>query len=158
EVVIWRSLRDAPGCEALLDDCLQVLMPVPGGPKPVDLDQRLKLLLQLLREQRALIVLDNLEVLLEEGETTGQMRSGFEDYNRLLNRVGQSQHRSCLVFTSREKPVSLGSLEGMGAPVRLMSLARLESSACDQLLAERDISGTDSERARLVDLYDGNPL
>src|SRR5256885_7923686 len=25
EVVIWRSLRDVPSCEALLDDCLQVL-------------------------------------------------------------------------------------------------------------------------------------
>ena len=27
EVVIWRSLRDVPSCEALLDDCLQVLAP-----------------------------------------------------------------------------------------------------------------------------------
>jgi len=27
EVVIWRSLRDAPPCEALLDECLQVLAP-----------------------------------------------------------------------------------------------------------------------------------
>jgi transcriptional regulator with XRE-family HTH domain len=27
EVVIWRSLRDAPTCEVLLDDCLQVLAP-----------------------------------------------------------------------------------------------------------------------------------
>ena len=27
EVVIFRSLRDAPSCEALLDDCLQVLSP-----------------------------------------------------------------------------------------------------------------------------------
>ena len=27
EVVIWRSLRDVPSCEALLDSCLQVLAP-----------------------------------------------------------------------------------------------------------------------------------
>ena len=27
EVVIWRSLRDAPACETLLDECLQVLAP-----------------------------------------------------------------------------------------------------------------------------------
>lgn len=27
EVVIWRSLRDVPTCEALLNDCLQVLAP-----------------------------------------------------------------------------------------------------------------------------------
>ena len=29
EVVIWRSLRDAPSCEALLEECLQVLAPQP---------------------------------------------------------------------------------------------------------------------------------
>ncbi len=28
EVVLWLSLRDAPGCSALLDDCLQVLVPL----------------------------------------------------------------------------------------------------------------------------------
>jgi transcriptional regulator with XRE-family HTH domain len=27
EVVLWRSLRDAPACEAVLDQCLQVLAP-----------------------------------------------------------------------------------------------------------------------------------
>jgi len=27
EVIIWRSLRDVPACEALLDSCLQVLAP-----------------------------------------------------------------------------------------------------------------------------------
>jgi hypothetical protein len=27
EVVLWRSLRDAPSCETLLEDCLQVLAP-----------------------------------------------------------------------------------------------------------------------------------
>ena len=34
EVVIWRSLRDVPTCEALLDSCLQVLAP-PGAARRV---------------------------------------------------------------------------------------------------------------------------
>src|SRR2546426_6492130 len=29
EVVLWRSLRDAPACDTLLEDCLQVLAPQP---------------------------------------------------------------------------------------------------------------------------------
>jgi transcriptional regulator with XRE-family HTH domain len=60
EVVIWRSLRDAPACEALLEDCLQVLAPQPLADVPASLDGRLGLLLEYLREERALIVLDNL--------------------------------------------------------------------------------------------------
>ncbi len=31
EVVIWRSLWDAPACEAFLDDCIKVLAPEPLG-------------------------------------------------------------------------------------------------------------------------------
>src|SRR5437764_4159077 len=34
EVVIWRSLRDAPACEAIWDECLQVLAAQPLGLLP----------------------------------------------------------------------------------------------------------------------------
>src|SRR5438874_12008654 len=68
EVVIWRSLRDAPTCEVLLDDCLRVLAPQSLREVPTSLDGCLSLLLEHLREERALLVLDNLEVLLAEGE------------------------------------------------------------------------------------------
>jgi transcriptional regulator with XRE-family HTH domain len=53
EVVLWRSLRDAPSCEALLEDCLQVLAPEPLADAPASLDGRLGLLLNYLREGRA---------------------------------------------------------------------------------------------------------
>src|SRR6184192_307655 len=63
EVVIFRSLRDAPSFEALLDACLQVLAPQPLSLVPADLERRLSLLLEHLRKQRVLLVLDNLESL-----------------------------------------------------------------------------------------------
>ncbi|MCL5994429.1 MAG: NB-ARC domain-containing protein, partial [Chloroflexi bacterium] len=74
EVVIWRSLRDAPRCEALLDECVQVLAPEKLGEVSAmpavsgSLERRLSLLLEQMRRRRVLLVLDNLEVLLAEGE------------------------------------------------------------------------------------------
>ena len=53
-------------------------------------ERRLGLLLESLREEHVLLVLDNLEVLLEEGEGTGRMRAGYQDYGRLLRRVAQT--------------------------------------------------------------------
>ncbi|CAA9284874.1 MAG: High-affinity carbon uptake protein Hat/HatR, partial [uncultured Chloroflexia bacterium] len=97
EVVIWRSLRDAPSCEALLDEYLQVLAPQLNRDVPGSLEGRLRLLMEQLRAQRVLLVLDNLEVLLEEGTGVGRMRSGFEDYARLLGRTGETSHQSCLL-------------------------------------------------------------
>ena len=76
EVVLFRSLRDAPSCEALLADSLQVLSLQPLSKVPASLQQRLRLFLECLHERRALLVLDNLEALLQEEESGGHSRSG----------------------------------------------------------------------------------
>src|SRR2546429_6506420 len=126
QAVIFRSLRDAPACETLVEDCLKVLAPQPLNLAPADLEHCLSLLLELLREQRVLLVLDNLESLLEEGEVRGHLRPGYEGYARLLRSVAQTAHQSCLLLTSREKPAELRALEGRKTPVRSLRLLGLQ--------------------------------
>jgi transcriptional regulator with XRE-family HTH domain len=77
--VIWRSLRDSPTCKGLIDDCLRGIAPQPTEFATLDFEQSLSLLLQYMREQHVLIVLDNFESLLEEGETTGILQQGYEN-------------------------------------------------------------------------------
>src|SRR5207253_10255315 len=156
--VLFRSLRDAPSCEALLVAVLQVLSPQPLDVGTADLERRLGLLLEELRQQRVLLVLDNLEVLLEAGEVRGHLHPGFEAYGHLLRQVAQTGHPSCLLLTSREKPAALRALEGRRTLVRSLRLSGLEATACEQLLAEHEISGSPQGRARLVQAYEGNPL
>src|SRR2546429_5509282 len=131
EVVIWRSLRDVPTCETLLDDCLQVLAPQALRDVSLSLESRQGLLLECLRRSRILLVYDNLEAFLEEGEGTGHMRPGYEGFARLLRRMAETEHQSCLLLTSREKPGDLVPLEGSRAPVRALRLARLDVDACE---------------------------
>ena len=158
EVVIWRSLRDVPTCEALLDECLRVLAPQALHNVSGSLERRLSLLLECVRHTRVLLVLDNLETLLVEGQSTGHMRSGYEGYAYLLRRMAETDHQSCLLLTSREKPVALVPLEGSRTRVRVLRLTQLDSSACEQLLAEKDVVGSATERTRLSEMYAGNPL
>ena len=127
QVVLFRSLRDAPSCEALLDACLQVLAPQPLSLVPADLEPRISRLLEHLRSSRVLLVLDNLETLLEEGEVRGHLRPGYEGYARLLRRVGETAHQSCLLVTSREKPAGLVPLEGARTSVHSLRLAELDA-------------------------------
>src|SRR6266849_7074164 len=158
EVVLWQSLRDAPTCEALLEACLQVLAPQPLPDLPDSLEGRLHLLMEQLRARRALLVLDNLEMLLEEGEGMDHMRPGYEGYARLLRRVAQTVHQSCLLLTSREKASDLVPLEGSRSPVHAVRLAGLDGRAGRQLLEAKDVAGTAHDRERLVEVYRGNPL
>jgi hypothetical protein len=158
EVVLWRSLRDAPTCEMLLDDCLRVLAPEVIRDVSVNLERRLALLLEHLRRMHVLLVFDNLETLLEEGIYAGSMRAGFEGYARLLHLMAETEHQSCLLLTSREKPSDLVPLEGNRGPIRALRLARLDADACQQLLAEREIEGSAADQAQLIEAYAGNPL
>ncbi|HEV2579219.1 MAG TPA: NB-ARC domain-containing protein, partial [Ktedonobacteraceae bacterium] len=120
EVVIWRSLRDVPSCEALLDDCLQVLAPQGLRSGSASLESRQSLLLDCLRSRRVLLVYDNLESFLQEGQDSGHMRPGSEGFARVLRRVAETEHQSCWLLTSREKPSELVPLEGSRAPVRAL--------------------------------------
>ncbi len=71
QVVIFRSLLDTPSCDALLEGCLQVLAPESLAQGPQSQERCLSLLLEQLRTRRVLLVLDNLESLLSEGEVRG---------------------------------------------------------------------------------------
>src|SRR5256714_10790844 len=158
DVVLFRSLRDAPPPEALLSSCLAVLSPEAQDFLHESLERRLSRLLAELRSLRVLLVLDNLEALLEAGEALGRLRPGYEGYGQLLEQVGHTGHQSCLLLTSREHPAALRALEGRRAFVRSLRLSGLSASACAQLLGEHELVGSPEEYARLAALYAGNPL
>jgi hypothetical protein len=88
----------------------------------------------------------------------GYYRQGYEDYGELLKQLGASPHQSCLVLTSREKPKEVAALEDEQGPVRSLILRGLDPSAAQPLLANRKLTGTTTEFARLIAVYDGNPL
>ena len=156
--VVFRSLRDAPPCQDLLADCLQVLSPQPLPTLPSSVEQRMDLLLACFQTQRCLLVLDNLETLLQEHDQEGRFCAGYEEYAALLGRVAQTPHQSCLLFTSRESPAELEPLESNRASVRALRLAGLEPEACEQLFEERDLVGSRQDQLRLAQMYAGNPL
>ena len=158
DAVIWRSLRDAPPCEPLLDELLHILA---GEPLTIVLDtleRRLNLLFEFLRTRRVLLVLDNLESVMEQAEESGRLLPGYEGYGRLLRRAAETKHKSCLLLTSREKPHELAPLEGRQTPVRSLHLGQLDADACELLLHEKEVTGSTAERERLIERYGGNPL
>jgi len=158
DAVIWRSLQDAPLCEPLLDEILRILADEPLTIVLDSLERRLNLLFEYLRTRRVLLVLDNLESVMEEAEGSGRMLPGYEGYGRLLHRAAESKHSSCILLTSREKPLELVPLEGSRTPVRSLRLGQLDAVACEALLQEQEVTGGAAERERLIERYGGNPL
>src|SRR5436305_2834268 len=158
EAVLWRSVRDAPSCEELVADCITFFSETPPAAFPSSLEQRITQLLVRLQASRRLLVLDNLESLLQSEDPEGGYLPGYEGYGRLIQRLGESAHKSCVLLTSREKPKEIAPLEGVRSPVRTLRLEGLDDQAAQALLADKDLTGTPAAWGRLVASYAGNPL
>ncbi len=154
----WCSLRSAPPLLETLRNCITFFSERQQIELPPSEEEQIGLLMELLRRRHCLLVLDNFDSLLQGGQRAGQYRAGYEGYGRLLERLGNEQHLSAVLLTSREKPREISRLEGAQRPVRSLTLAGIGSQAGRAILEEKGISGTNSEVEALVTRYAGNPL
>lgn len=155
--VIWRSLLNAPPLDELLRGVLPKIAQQPLAELPTSLDEQLTLLLHELRQQRCLLVLDNLESILQ-AEGFGQMRAGYEGYAQLMRQLAESRHNSCLLLTSRERPQGMARWEEDLSWVRSLRLEGLDATAGQAMLKARGLSGQMNDVHALVQRYSGHPL
>jgi hypothetical protein len=154
EFVIWRSLRNPLAAEDLVTYLLQLIS---GQRRPdisSDINIRTSRLVEYFRKHKCLLILDDFENILQTEELAGQYRKGYEGYRDLLKRIGQSNHESCLMIVSSEKPADLTLLEG--EKVHSLSLTGSEEIA-REILKEKGLTGEKSWKT-FVNRYGGNPL
>jgi WD40 repeat protein/DNA-binding SARP family transcriptional activator len=165
DLVIWRSLVNAPPLDEMLRALLQILAGHRTIEIPTSLDEQMALLLSFLRQQRCLLVLDNLESVLSEGAATTyrtasstSSRPSDDGYRHLVQRLAESKHTSCLLLTSRQQPKGLARLEEDRPTARSLRLSGLDNAAGKALLIAQGLRGDDLHAATLVSYYSGNPL
>jgi len=157
-LVCWRSLHNAPPLFDLLGDCLATLANQPEGALPATTEKRQTLLIQTLRQHKCIVVLDNFETIMEEGDSTGRYRDGYENYSQLLQALTTTGHQSCILLTSQEKPVEFALSEGNGRPIRTLTLSGLPTAIAQQLLQSKGVRGNEESWRRFCTHYSGNPL
>ncbi len=132
------------------------------------LEDGIGLLIDGLRSARCLIVLDHFDALLC-GHNSGassdssvspiSYRPGYEMYGELLLRLGESQHQSCVVLTSREKPQDIAAMEGTTLPVRSLKLTGLDDVNIRKIFQAKGLVNCSQEEGELLlQKYAGNPL
>lgn len=158
EVVIWRSLLNAPPLTEILHAWLQLFAEQPATHAVESLDTQLNRLFDLLRRHRCLLVLDNAESIMQTQAQAGRYRPGYEGYGQLFRRMGESSHQSCLLITSREQPQEVARLERTLPSVRTLSLSGLTVSEGETILQTHGLRGTSQQMHQLITHYSGNPL
>jgi len=166
DYLIWRSLRNAPPISDLLGELLQFLSNQQKS-IPNSLDSQILCLLDCLRSARCLLILDNVETIMRSlrGRSTPSRdhesgyQLGYDGYGQLIRCIGETDHQSCLLLTSREKPQSIAAKEGEGLPIRSLQLKGLPISAGQAIFdLKGNFCGSYQEWQRLIAYYSGNPL
>ncbi|MGJ5676538.1 MAG: NB-ARC domain-containing protein [Nostochopsis sp.] len=158
DYIIWRSLRETPKLETILDDAIKFLSDQQVIDIKGSISDKVSHLLDYLRSARCLLILDNFESILADGAYADEYREEYEDYSILIQRLGQSSHQSCLLLTSRTQPKEIAVQGGENLPIRSLLLQGLQHPEAMKVLEDKGLSGSIDEMRQLVELYSGNPL
>ena len=167
--ILWRSLLNAPLLSELLPDLFRVAIDRLGLDITDPQWQRfslsdavsvqLELLLELLQQHRCAIILDNCESLFQSKRQVGQYREGYANYGELFTLIGRYGSQSCLILTSREKPVEISLLAGVNGQVRTLLLSELDRTSGEQIFLDRGcLPMSMSIWTEINRYYGGNPL
>ncbi|MGH1392603.1 MAG: eIF2A-related protein [Trichormus sp.] len=151
DFVIWRSLRNAPPLETLLAEL------VPFLSQQQDIQAKPERLLYWLQTHRCLVIFDNQDTLLQPGQHAGNYQPDFSNYGDLFRLLGEANHQSCILLTSREKSAEVALFEDWNGGVRSLSLkGSWEASLA--LIDAKGLVGSEAEKLSLCELYRCNPL
>ncbi|MCJ8282129.1 MAG: NB-ARC domain-containing protein, partial [Rivularia sp. ALOHA_DT_140] len=169
DYIIWRSLRNSPQLNDILTEILEFL----PQDNRIDLDleddnhnKKILCLIDVLRKHRCLIIFDNVESLFsssegKEHELAGKYENGYQNYGDLFQKIAETSHESCLLLTSREKPLQVAMHEGKNLPVKVLQLRGLNLQDANTILKDKgftDCTCSEEHLKQLVELYSGNPL
>ena len=155
--VIWLSLIDDPSIEETLKGLIQDVS------NQRETDFSLEKLLFYIKENRYLIVLDNVETLMEEktnDDMVGHFRTNRKEYEQMFEQLIIKEHKSCFLLTSREIPQRILDLAGDKTRlVKILDLFGLGTNEGRQIFERFDCKvNSDDDWEKIVKFYGGNPL
>ncbi|RMF26311.1 MAG: NACHT domain-containing protein, partial [Cyanobacteria bacterium J083] len=152
EYTIWRNLRYAPPLAELLTDLLTSFNP--QIEIPASINSKISRLIEYLRQNKCLLILDGLEGILCHDNLAGFYQEKYRNYSQLIKRIAEESHQSCLILTSQDEPADLLLIQTQ--KFTSLQLGGL-GEAARQILQEKELSDTKYWR-ELVERYHGNPL
>jgi transcriptional regulator with XRE-family HTH domain len=142
DYVFWRSVPTVLSFDEMIADMLSLVSNHKES-KP-DINR----VIHYLRAYPCLIILDYLET---------DLYAFDSKYNHFIQIIGETNHQSCLIFTSRNQPTAFSLLENWSSSVRCLKLFG-SSEVAFSLIQSKQLLGTEQQKYELCDLCDNNPL
>ena len=148
DVVIWKSIKLSPSLDTIITDIFALI-----NSESIPTDNKLTQLLNLLRQKRCLIILDDVQELFTSGQLAGQYKTEYKDYKIFFTMVTEIEHQSSLILLSQEQCQEMLCLDEELYPAKCLELEKLDNTEILKSLGLKD----EESWLTLLNLYEGNP-
>ena len=156
DCVIWKSVAYAPLIQDLVTELIELTNVLEAKSNLPEYTQaKISVLLEHLRRQRCLLVLDAVEAI-SPGNNSNLPSQQRMEYEIFFRRLTEEQHQSCLLLTSQVQLEELTLLESAKRPIQFIKLVGLELEDAMQLLQSKGLTDID-KCEKLIQTYRGNP-
>lgn len=154
--VIWRSMNFPISLNDLLTNLLMVFSQGNIDSIPHSIHGKICLFFKYLRENRYLLVFNHWDALYDPQKYPISYHSDHEAYEQFLQQLGQEDHQSCCLISSREKSNEWRQLQNYGVHSLFLKGLLLEDAV--ELLQSQGVQGSGTEYYRLINACGGHPL
>ncbi|MBE9250458.1 hypothetical protein IQ226_15140 [Dolichospermum sp. LEGE 00240] len=138
DYVFWRSVPTVPCFDSMMTDLLSLFSH--HKENKLNINQ----IIYYLRTHRCLIILDHVDI-------------DHLKYMQFIKIIAETNHQSCVIFTSREQYPEFTFLEYWLSSVRCLKLSNSSEIALS-LIESQPLWGTDQEKYDLCNFCNNNPL
>jgi hypothetical protein len=149
DVIIWKSIKLSQSLDNIITETLTGINPV-----PIKTDNKLTQLFNLLREQRCLIILDDVQELFTSGQFAGQYKSEYKEYQTLFTKMSEIEYQGSLILISQEQCQEMLCLDEEFYPIKCLELEGLDNT---DILKNQGLKDEECW-SKLINLYEGNPV
>ena len=153
EHVFWRTLNNVSLPEMVIQDALKLFT---RRKNKATIERQIVDLLQYLKNRRCLFILDGIETILAAGNSVTIYQNGHQIYGELFKQIAHTQHQSCLILVSSEKPRDIHTWESHSASIYSLQLQG-SSSVCYEILKDKGMIQTPAWD-ELIEAYHQHPL
>lgn len=149
DVVVWKSLKFSRSLDSIITDiCANSNLD-----NLIITDNPISQLINILSQQRCLLILDDVQELFTPGQLAGEYKSEYEDYKTLFSSLREITHQSCAILLSQEQSQEMFSFNDNLSPVKYLELKGLTDP---NFFTSLGLSG-DRNLSSLMTAYEGHP-
>lgn len=147
EIIIWENLKLTPSLNQIIKEILAKV-----ETSEVSETSEVCQLLNLLKEKKCLIILDDVQNIFISGQFVGQYQTKYKDYQKFFTMITETNHQSNIILISQGKCAEMESLDEDLYPVKCLELSGLD----DINILNGMSLNNQNNWLDLINLYEGN--